>query len=142
MVALLNLPNDEGWRVADRLPQSAQLGITDEIGDSAFDKGMLADAQTLGDQGTTSSSGVFTPDWIPAFKHDIHGLLMVSGERNETVEEKLEDIRKIFSVGAHDATMHEVLSIVGDVRPGKEAGHEQFVSGPLKQNWLTADELP
>ncbi|KAK4695719.1 hypothetical protein P7C71_g2086, partial [Lecanoromycetidae sp. Uapishka_2] len=48
------------------------MGINDEINDSAFDGGMLKDAQNLGDQGTTSSSGTFSPDWDPAFKKDIH----------------------------------------------------------------------
>lgn len=55
-----------------------QLGINDEIGDSAFDEGMLKDAQNLGDQGTTPPSGTFSPDWDPAFKKEIHGKLPMS----------------------------------------------------------------
>lgn len=47
------------------------LGISDEIGDSAFDEGLLADPKTLGDQGTDSPSR-FIPDWIDELKQDIH----------------------------------------------------------------------
>jgi Dyp-type peroxidase family len=103
-----------------------KMGIKDEIGDSAFDAGMLADAQNLGDQGTTPSSGAFTPDWIPAFKHDIHGLILISGDCHATVDEKLAEIKKIFLVGTCHASIHEMLRIDGDVRPGSEKGHEHF----------------
>ena len=86
---------------------------------------MLADAANLGDQGATATS---PPDWIPAFKQDIHGMFLVSGNHHETVEEKLEEVGRIFSLNGHNATIHEVIRIVGDVRPGKEKGHEQSVS--------------
>ena len=105
------------------------MGINDEIGDAVFNKGMLADAPCLGDQGTKSASGVVdpnNPDWIPAFKQDIHGMILVTGDCHETVTEKLAGIEKTFLVGAPNATMHEVIRIVGDVRPGAEKGHEQF----------------
>jgi len=49
------------------------MGISDDIGDPAFDAGMLAGAQALGDPGTTAS-GKFTPDWVPAFKQDVRDL--------------------------------------------------------------------
>ena len=104
-----------------------QMGIKDEIGDSAFDAGMLAGAAALGDKGTTSASGEFIPNWVPAFKHDIHGVILITGDRHETVDRKLAQIEKIFYVGAHNALIHEVYRAVGDVRPGKEKGHEQFV---------------
>ncbi|MCJ1244609.1 hypothetical protein MMC30_001807 [Trapelia coarctata] len=102
-----------------------KMGINDDINDPAFKAGMLADAVNLGDQGTTTG-GVFSPDWIPAFKQNIHGMFLVSGNRHETVEEKLEDIGEIFSLKSHNATIHEVIRIIGDVRPGKEKGHEHF----------------
>lgn len=117
------------------------MGIKDDIGDTAFDAGMLADAANLGDEGTTSSTGTFTPDWIPAFKNDIHGVFLVTGDRHGTVHETLHEIKKIFRVGAHHASIHEVLSLVGDVRPGKEKGHEQFVSWLSSQSLSIADVL-
>lgn len=88
---------------------------------------MLAHASDLGDKGTTSASGAFDPDWLPAFKKDIHGLIMVTGDCHETVNATLSGIKKIFAIGTPNAAIHEVLQLVGDVRPGKEAGHEQFV---------------
>ena len=103
------------------------MGIKDEIGDSAFDAGMLAGAEALGDKGTTSASGEFNPDWVPAFKHDIHGVILITGDSHKTVHGKLAQIEHIFHVRAHNALIHEVYRTVGDVRPGKEKGHEQFV---------------
>lgn len=103
-----------------------QLGIKDDIGDTAFTGGMLADASNLGDQGTGSSPATFVPDWIPAFKQDIHGMILISGDCHVSVAETLAEIEQIFWVGAHNAIIHEVLRIVGDVRPGRETGHEHF----------------
>ncbi|MCJ1393012.1 hypothetical protein MMC18_005884 [Xylographa bjoerkii] len=117
-----------------------QLGINNEkIGDAAFENGMLADAATLGDPGSTSPSG---PDWIPAFKQHIHGMILVSGDSHKTVTEKLAEVKDIFSVGSHDAIIHEVIHIVGRVRPGKEKGHEHFgfldgISQPAVQGFDT-----
>lgn len=115
------------------------MGIKDEIGDSAFDAGMLAGAAALGDKGTTSASGEFNPNWVPAFKHDIHGVILITGDCHETVDRKLAQIENIFYVGAHNALIHEVYRTVGDVRPGKEKGHEHFgfldgISNPAVQD--------
>lgn len=101
------------------------MGINDELGDTAFDAGMLAGAQGLNDPGTTSSAGVFSPNWDPAFKQDIHGLILVAGECHATVAEKLTEIEGIFTVGKSNASIVEVKRLVGDVRPGSEKGHEQ-----------------
>jgi hypothetical protein len=120
---------------------SSQMGIRDEIGDSAFNAGMLADAEHLGDQGT-SSSGKFDPDWIPKFKEEIDGVILVTGDCHTSVKEKVADIKDIFSVGEEDASIHEVLEVVGDVRPGELSAHEQFVSCPLSKSLsLTNDVL-
>ena len=85
---------------------------------------MLADAENLGDKGTTTG-GKFDPDWEPALKRGVHGLILITGECHSTVTETLKDIEKIFNVRAPNAVIHEVLRVVGDVRPGAEAGHEQ-----------------
>lgn len=102
---------------------------------------MLKDAEFFKDPGTKLPSGEFSPDWLPAFKQDIHGMFLVSGNRHKTVDEKLEEVGKIFSMGAHDATIHELIRIVGDVRPGKQKGHEQFVPWFSLAILLTADIL-
>ena len=85
------------------------------------------DAKDLGDPGKQSSDGSFSPDWVPAFKQDIHGLILVTGDSHLTVDEKLVEVQRIFQIGTHNATIHEVTRLVGDVRPGAEKGHEQFV---------------
>lgn len=104
-----------------------KIGIKDEIGDKVFEAGMLSDAQNLGDKGTTSSDGKFNPDWDPAFKDGkIDGLIILSGDCHVTVKEDLKKIRELFLVGTKDALIHDVITIVGDVRPGKEKGHEHF----------------
>jgi hypothetical protein len=102
------------------------MGNHDEIGDSVFSAGMLADAENLGDKGT-KSSGTFDPAWIPEFKAEIHGVILVTGENRTTAEELLDEIKTIFSVGKENASIHQVLRLVGDVRPGALAAHEQFV---------------
>ncbi len=115
------------------------MGINDDIGDSAFNTGMLADASNLGDKGTTSASGIFDPDWDPEFKQDIHGLILVAGDHHATVDDLVKRIEKTFSVGTQNATIHEVTRKVGDVRPKKEAGHEQYVDHLYFEGLLTAD---
>ena len=103
-----------------------QLGIDDsDIGDTAFLKGMLRDAAFLGDPVRGADK---TPDWVPAFRYGVDGLILVSGECHQTVAEKLAEVERIFLVGSPCATIHEAIRIVGDVRPGCEKGHEQFVS--------------
>lgn len=102
----------------------AQLGITDDIGDKAFEAGQLADAANLGDPGSTVD-GKFVPDWIPAFKNTIHGVIIISGESDLTVAATHAVVSGIFNIGAHNATLHETLTIRGVVRPDLESGHEQ-----------------
>ncbi|KAI0353796.1 Dyp-type peroxidase [Trametes cingulata] len=102
-----------------------KLGITDDIGDSAFTGGQLKDAPTLGDQGTTVN-GTFVPDWIPAFKSTIHGVILISGDSDVTIAATRLAIEAIFNFGAHNATLHEVITLQGTVRPGAEKGHEHF----------------
>ena len=43
------------------------MGITTKIIDNTFTGG-IADAENLGDQGSTISAGTLDPDWIPASK--------------------------------------------------------------------------
>ncbi|KAG8529720.1 uncharacterized protein KY384_005201 [Bacidia gigantensis] len=102
------------------------LGIKDNTGDTAFEAGMLAGAKDLHDNGTTTPDNKFDPDWIPAFKKQIHGLVLVSADSHQTVDESLRKVEQIFKVGTPNATIYQVLRLVGDVRPGNEAGHEHF----------------
>ncbi len=66
------------------------------------------------------------PDWDEAFlQGNIHGLIVISGDSHLSVNKKRLEIEAIFGVRTPTASLKEVISIVGDVRPGAEAGHEQ-----------------
>ena len=74
-----------------------------------------------------------------AFKQDIHGVILITGESHATVDEKLADIEKIFRVDTPSASIHKIFKVVGDVRPGKEKGHEQSVSSVSYRGSSLAD---
>lgn len=112
---------------SDWTDKDTQLGMPDDIGDAVFTAGMLADAQNLGDTGSTSASG-FNPDWIPEFKKQMDGVFLVAGDGHHTVNQQIQHIRTIFGVGHSDASIDVVLNLSGDVRPGSESGHEQYHS--------------
>ncbi len=95
-----------------------------------FSAGQLVDAQNLGDPGTTTA-GKFTPNWVPAFKNPVHGLIIISGDGQDTVNKILAQVEAILQVGKQDAAIHEVLKVIGVVRPGDQKGHEQWVKFPL-----------
>ncbi|KAG8742055.1 hypothetical protein FRC10_002081, partial [Ceratobasidium sp. 414] len=90
------------------------LGIKDDIGDAAFSKGQLADAQTLGDQGTTTNRG-FDPHWEPAFKNRIDGVLLAAGESWNTV-----DLVVKTALDTLGQSVTVVYSLKGAVRPGDQ----------------------
>ncbi len=79
---------------------------------------MLADATALGDDVT---------QWDTAFKTDIHGVILVTGNSSAKINATLDDIKAIFGVGTPKASIKEVLTLTGHTRPGEESGHEQYV---------------
>ncbi|KAI9652145.1 MAG: hypothetical protein M1831_007177 [Alyxoria varia] len=101
------------------------LGIEDDIGDAAFNEGMLAGAQALGDSGKLVDNN-FDPEWEPAFKKDIHGSVNIAADCEATVSHTLKDIEAIFEVGNPTSSIKETLKLSGKTRPGKESGHEHF----------------
>lgn len=75
------------------------MGITDDIGDKAFTDGQLSDAENLGDKGSTDASGNFVPsDWLNAFRHPVHGAILLSGPSHPSVKAMLRDVEQIFRV--------------------------------------------
>ena len=86
---------------------------------------MLADAEALGDEGT-SSSGKFDPDWSPEFKKEIDGVILGAAQNRRAVEQHLGELLKILH-----HSIEEIFNIIGHVRPGKEDGHEQLVVAPF-----------
>ncbi|QRV75637.1 Dyp-type peroxidase family [Ceratobasidium sp. AG-Ba] len=115
------------------------LGIKDNIGDTAFTHGQLADAETLGDQGTQTDTG-FDPKWQTAFKHRIDGVLLAAGESWKTVNDVVKEALEILG-----HSIQVVYSLKGSVRPGEEKGHEHFgwedgISNPAIKS--VVDPLP
>jgi hypothetical protein len=103
-----------------------QLGIKDNLGDSLFRKGQLADASDgvngLGDPGVVNGSTV-DPAWEPAFKEKglPHGCILITGESQATISERLQEIETKLA-----GTVKTITQVDGNVRPGTEAGHEHF----------------
>lgn len=102
------------------------LGIKDNLGDSLFRKGQLADASDgvngLGDPGVVNGSTV-DPAWEPAFKEKglPHGCILITGESQATISERLQEIETKLA-----GTVKTITQVDGNVRPGTEAGHEHF----------------
>ena len=94
------------------------------MGDTAFTDGQLKDAQNLGDAGVPGVDGEFMPNWINAFKNQLHGVILISGDCYETVTATQATVLGIFNVGVR-VTLHEVITLKGAVRPGDQSGHEQ-----------------
>ncbi|KAG9765642.1 hypothetical protein KCU73_g334, partial [Aureobasidium melanogenum] len=98
-----------GTNVAFTSKGLKKLGMTEDIGDAVFTGGMLADAQNLGDTGSTTASR-FEPDWIPEFKKQMDGVILVAGDGHRTVDQQIQHINTIFSVGGPSASIDMVLS--------------------------------
>lgn len=106
---------------------------SDPLSDPLFAAGQLPSAFDLGDAPKPDSvSQSFVPDWDDAFlqsAQEIHGVLLVTGPAFKDVSAKLEEVKSIFRVVGEDETvvdgMGEVVTLAGDVRPGRERGHEQ-----------------
>jgi hypothetical protein len=96
----------------------------DRIGDAPFEAGMSQDTK-LNDDKTL---------WDPAFKQEIHGLVVLTGDSQATIEEKLAEVKEILRT-----SIHEIKRIDGNVRPGDQDGHEQFVSSLSLRRILTVD---
>ncbi|KAM5542891.1 hypothetical protein V8D89_003275 [Ganoderma adspersum] len=102
-----------------------KLGIKDNLGDTAFASGQKDDAMNLGDAGAPGPDGKFVPNWINAFKSQIHGVVIISGDGEQTVTATQATVLGFFNIGAH-ITLHEVITLKGVVRPGAEKAHEHF----------------
>ncbi|KAK7688866.1 hypothetical protein QCA50_007555 [Cerrena zonata] len=95
-----------------------KLGIKDSIQDSSFETGQRNIAEDLGDK--------VDPNWLPAFKNEVHGVLVVAGDSEATIESTLGDIQRILGTGTDHATIKEVHRVTGNVRPPPQKGHEHF----------------
>jgi len=94
---------------------------------NAFLNGAAADAITLGDPLLPPDAPAHAgqPNWDLEFLGQVDGLILVAGDSRDTVKEKIEEIHKIFPENPNQSSITVVKTIIGDVRPGTESGHEQ-----------------
>lgn len=95
------------------------LGITDDLGDTAFTNGQIDNVATiLGDE---------TSNWEPAFAGTgIHGVFLLASDTIDNVNATLSQVQNILN-----GSITEAYSLQGQARPGDEQGHERkmkFVS--------------
>jgi len=102
-----------------------QLGVDDSTLGGAEDPfviGQKVDATTnLGDPKKADGN----PDWDSHFLQEIHGVILISGESHETLRKKKDEIDHIFGVHSLHASIKEIVTLQGDVRPGDQSAHEQ-----------------
>ncbi|KAJ7624892.1 fungal peroxidase [Roridomyces roridus] len=104
------------------------LGITDNLNDTAFQSGQLANAQTLGDPGTTN--------WVPQFTTGtIHGVFLLASDTQTSVNASLANV-----AAALGTSFTQVYTLVALARPGNQVGHEHFgyldgISNPAIQGF-------
>lgn len=88
------------------------LGITDNLGDSAFSNGQFADAANLQDSTST---------WETVFKGtSIHGVALVGSDVDTNIGRTFAPVIEAFK---NCATIVYILN--GRVRPGNQEGHER-----------------
>lgn len=115
-----NTLETSGINVAFSFKGLKKLGITESTGDPDFEAGQLAHAKNLGDQGT-DADGKFDPKWLPAFKHDIDGIFLFTGDSKPSACNAAHKVEHLLG-----KSIAQVLKVEGNVRPGKEKGHEHF----------------
>jgi hypothetical protein len=102
-----------------------QLGVDDTTlggAEDPFKIGQKVDATTnLGDPKKADGN----PDWDSHFLQEIHGIILISGECHETITRKKQEIEEIFGVRSLHASIKEIVTIQGDVRPDNQSAHEQ-----------------
>ena len=65
-----------------------------------------------------------TPDWDERFLRNIHGVILITGDSDETIREKKDEIHQIF----HSKSINEIITVNGSRLEGDLSGHEQSVS--------------
>ena len=64
-----------------------------------------------------------TPDWDESFLRNIHGVILIAGDSDETIKEKKDKIDENFS-----KSINEIITVSGSRLEGDLSGHEQSVS--------------
>jgi hypothetical protein len=100
------------------------LSITEPLSnnpDDPFEKTMLATAE---DEFHDRVHG-FHKTWFKEFKKEIHCLIFITGDCQETIDITLKNLKKILG-----STVEEIKLVQGNVRDGEHARHEQYVHSP------------
>jgi hypothetical protein len=108
--------------------------LANDIGDpndNDYTDGMKAHA--IGDKANSNiigdpiKPGTNEPDWEQPFSQPdlLHGVVLVTGNDDAQVEQKLDSIKKTFQFGTSSAFVKELKTISGKVRPEPFKGHEQ-----------------
>ncbi|KAF2642480.1 Dyp-type peroxidase [Massarina eburnea CBS 473.64] len=92
----------------------------DGLNESLFTRGMRNGSEQLGDLGNGTGSN-FVPKWEDVFLGEIHGVVLVAGNNRSTVSDRLADVKDIFK-----DSVKEISTVIGDVRPDDQQGHEHF----------------
>ena len=101
------------------------MGITNNVAgndNNLFVNGQKADAAALGDVTTTGPDGKSVPVWDATFLQPLDGVILVTAHDSVTLDARIADVKSIFG-----QTIHVVEIFEGNVRPGQEKGHEQYV---------------
>jgi hypothetical protein len=83
-----------------------------------FEKTMLATAESKFNDRVHG----FRSTWFKEFKKEIHCLIFTTGDCQATIDGTLALVKEILG-----STVEEVKLVQGNVRPGEQAHHEQYV---------------
>jgi len=90
-----------------------RLNVTDDLGDAGFSAGQFADADALGDPGTTN--------WVTAFKGtNIHGVFLLASDSTTLVDTQWLTVKTLLGL-----SITELYTLTGSARPGSQEGHER-----------------
>jgi deferrochelatase/peroxidase EfeB len=102
------------------------LNITDNLGDSLFANGQKKDFSALGDPSLSA--------WQPEFQSGMHGVMLIASNDVNSVTDEATNLLSLF-----DGSISEVYRLLGQARPGSEAGHERksfhFASPWRRPSW-------
>ncbi|KAF2704571.1 DyP-type peroxidase [Pleomassaria siparia CBS 279.74] len=98
---------------------------SDNIGDEIFNAGMIKDAKNLGDKEKLPQQPEYQPEWNEIFLQEIHGVILITGDTHHAVYTKLDEVKTILTK-ENTSVVREIATLVGDVRPGDQRGHEHF----------------
>ncbi|KAF7335654.1 DyP-type peroxidase [Mycena venus] len=89
-------------------------GPANDLNDTVFTNGQVADASNLGDPNTTN--------WVPEFVGtNIHGVMLLASDTEASINTTLADLQSKLG-----NSITEIYSLRGAMRPNENKGHEHF----------------